>query len=188
MPNPLKDESFKDFLTNEDFLKLAKKFSNNKTTEPEKLIGKATYVATDKTIDITNKLNNLNISRAITANIYGKEILGLFAPYFPWDIKNSADPDLGGGKNNRNYKSYIYNGNLIRYDAPGNINYGFVAKSLGLSDLTIQAGAAIEQFGHDLFKENSLSLSDNKGDLEYVQMGIDLFSPQDSCTNSNGSW
>src|SRR3989339_333357 len=134
------------------------------TVKVDDLIGQYTYVGTDNTIDITSRLNSLNQSRACIANLLGEKSLALYAPNFPWDIKNSADPVLGGGQDKREYWSYIYNGQLIRYDAPGNINYGYVAHSLGLNGGVILAGARIEQIGSDLFSGKRLSFSDNSSD------------------------
>ncbi|MDD5341005.1 MAG: carbohydrate binding domain-containing protein [Patescibacteria group bacterium] len=137
----------------------------------DQIVGESLRIGTDMTTDITDRLNSLNQARSIAANLMGNPLL-LFAPNCPWDIKNSSDPILGGGKN-RTYYSYIYNGGLIRYDAPGNINYGYVARSLGLDSGTIKMGASMEQFGSNLFGD--MSFSDNSGDANYVQIGIDSY-------------
>jgi len=147
----------------------------------EQLAGQNLLIGTSVTTDITKQLNSLNQARSIFAGLFGIGSLGLFAPNFPWDIKNSTDLILGGGRDNREYTSYIYNGQLIRYDAPGNINYGYVAHSLGLNSIIIQSGARLEQVSSNLFSGKEFSLSDSKGDSQYIQMGI-------SAESSSRSW
>ncbi len=145
----------------------------------DQIVGKSLFIGKNITADITDRLNGLNQSRSNIANLLGKGSLTLFAPHSPWDIKNSSDPILGGGQKNREYWSYIYKGELIRLDAPGNINYGYVAKSLGLSSFAIQGGARLEQMGDDLLS-GKISFSDNYGDSKYIQMGIDSYKPNKS--------
>jgi len=142
----------------------------------DNIVGQSLRIGTDSTVDITKQLNGLNESRANTAKFWGKGTLALFAPRMPWDIKNSSDNILGKSSDGmRDYWSYVYNGQLIRYDAPGNINYGYVARAAGLSGVTIQAGAIAQQVGDDLFTKGTFSFSDNNGDAKYVQMGINSY-------------
>jgi hypothetical protein len=103
------------------------------------------------------------------ASAAGPAALALFAPNGPWDLKNSSDPVFG--VKNSSYDSYIYNGGLIRYDAPGNINYGYVSRAAGLNGSTIQFGATLAQVGDNL-AHGRFSASDNGGDAAYVNMGI----------------
>jgi RHS repeat-associated protein len=138
------------------------------------IVGQSLRIGTSLTSDITSKLNSLNVSRAAMVEMFGEGLMALFVPGGPWDIKNSNDPVLGSGQEGRKYWSYIYNGELIRYDAPGNINYGFVAKASGLSSNAIQRGARMQQFGDDLLKFK-FTFRDNNGDKKYIQLGIDRY-------------
>ncbi len=139
----------------------------------DQIVGQSLRIGTDMTTDITKQLNGLNQSRSTTAQLFGKGSLALFAPKFPWDIKNSNDPILGGGSGGRQYWSYVYNGELIRYDAPGNINYGYVASSLGLPGFIIQGGAQIQQIADDRLSGKLSNGGDNPGDRTYTRKGID---------------
>lgn len=150
-------------------------FQNNfGTTNPSDLVGKYAFVGTQITADITDVLAELNESRAKTASLLGGAALALFAPRAPWDVKNSNDPILGGGVNDRQYWSYVYNGKLIRYDAPGNINYGYVSRSIGLSSKAVMFGARLAQATDNLSKGN-FSWADNSGDVAYVKEGADSY-------------
>ena len=145
----------------------------------EDIVGQNLYIGTNITTNITDQLNGLNQSRATVANLLGKGSLGLFAPKMPWDIKNSSDLILGGGTN-RQYMSYVYNGELVRYDAPGNINFGYTARAAGLNGSTIQFGAQLQQGVDDYLRGQNFSLKDNGGDSTYVQKGIDSYNSQQS--------
>lgn len=138
----------------------------------DQLVGQNLYIGTEITPDITQQLNDLNQFRARLGEFVGAPALALFAPHMPWDIKNSSDAVLGGGADRKNL-SYIYNGKLIRYDAPGNINYGYVARSMGYSPGVVQGGASLEQAVHSYLQGSGFRFSDNAGDRTYVQMGID---------------
>ena len=151
------------------------------------ITGQSLRIGTDMTTDVTNQLNGLNQSRATAANLLGKGSLGLFAPNMPWDIKNSADPVLGD-KNGRNYWSYIYNDKLIRYDAPGNINFGYTARAAGLNGSAIQFGAQLQQGVDNYWNGQGFSLNDNGGDSAYVQMGIDSYNSQQSWLQKLVGW
>ena len=83
---------------------------------------------------------------------------------------------MGGGANNRTFWAYIYHGELIRYDAPANINYGYVGHSIGLSLDVLLSGALFEQ-GVD---DGTFSLQDNEGDGYYVQKGYNLYTPPET--------
>jgi hypothetical protein len=76
---------------------------------------------------------------------------------------------------------------LIRYDAPGNINYGYVSHAVHISEEAIRIGAAVEQFTDDTkqlirnilgknWKKMKLpSLGDKSGDWKYIKQGYDLY-------------
>ena len=161
------------------------KYKTTKVSELLKLdIPISCNTGTNEVKDITKQLDNLNVSRAkelsesITLLFNTKLInfLDYFAPNHKWDIKNSNDPIMGGGANNRTFWAYIYHGELIRYDAPANINYGYVGHSIGLSLDVLLSGALFEQ-GVD---DGTFSLQDNEGDGYYVQKGYNLYTPPET--------
>ncbi len=160
------------------------------TTNVDELVGEYTYVNLESTADITNILNDLNNERAMFAkdtdfNLF--DLTYMFMIGGGWDIKNSGDEILGGGIKNRKYWSYIFDGDLIRYDAPGNINYGYVSGAIGVSQDGVRNGAVFEQFIGDtvssikeVFSGKSFempSFKDNQGDLDYALQGYDLYNP-----------
>jgi RHS repeat-associated protein len=139
------------------------------------IVGQSLGIGTDVTVDITSQLNKLNYDRSKTAFWLGPVTLNNFAPGNRWDIKNGNDPVLGGGVDDRQYWSYIYNGELIRYDAPGNINFGYVARSLGLPTSVIIQGAQAQQAGDNVLHGKGFSWKDNSGDTAYIKQGIDQY-------------
>lgn len=148
----------------------------------DQLVGQSLRIGTNVTVDISKQLNSLNSDRAKIASRLGSSSLLNFKTGGSWDIKSSTDEVLGSGQDKkRDYWSYIYNGELVRYDAPGNINYGYVARAAGLWGWQAQGIAAGEQIVSDISQRNTPSFSDNTGDRKYVQMGIDLY-------NSSKSW
>lgn len=148
----------------------------------DQIVGQRLNVGTDITADVSSQLNALNTDRAKTASRLGPLALLNFRTGGSWDIKSSSDDVLGKSEDGkRDYWSYIYNGELIRYDAPGNINYGYVTRAAGLWGWQTQSVAASEQVISDLSTGRTPSFADNSGDRGYVQMGIKLY-------NSNRSW
>ncbi|MCD3195720.1 bacteriocin [Clostridium botulinum C] len=93
--------------------------------------------------DITQKLNNLMIRYEYMymdiKNASGLERLGHFYNL----VKNGSAIDL---KNQGwNSKKYIYNGEVIDNDAPGNIAYGYLGKAFGFSDELLLRAAGYAQ-------------------------------------------
>jgi len=138
----------------------------------DELVGESLWIGTNITTDVTEKLNQLNVDRAKSATFNPSALLRFNSD---WDLKSSNDETFGKVDGYRKYLSYIYDGNLIRYDAPGNINYGYVSRSFGLRDWQVQFIAAGEQTVSDIIHNQGFSLLDNAGDSRYVQMGIDSF-------------
>jgi len=60
-----------------------------------------------------------------------------------WDIKNSLHPLMGIGNP---YRSYVFFGKLVRYDAPGNIAFGTVGYHLRIPDSVLRMGANYVQW------------------------------------------
>jgi RHS repeat-associated protein len=145
-------------------------FGNKKVHE---IVGQSLRIGTDYTTDVTDELNNLMIQ----ADSEIKESVFAFlqvAPDGPWDLKNLKDGLWGvDSDDKRVYWSYVYNENLIRYDAPGNILYGYAARSAGLIKPFIWTGATITQIATD--KKIKL---DNGGDWKYIKKGIKIYNKQ----------
>ena len=152
------------------------------TTKVTDLIGETTNLGTkDAGVkDITFQLDKLNAQRGLIKLAplgIGSILLPiLYAPHSVWDIKNSNDPVLGS-KGGRENWAYLYGGQLIRYDAPGNINFGYVTHASGFSKGEVRTGAAAEQVADDVVhgKIRSLLRGDNSGDWKYIERGYDSY-------------
>ncbi len=99
------------------------------------------------------------------------DFLGLFRRNGPYDYVHSYHPIFGqksgtgsGDKIERYYYSYIFNGDLIRYDAPGNMIIGYTANHFDLDYDKIKDAAAIDNLGKD-----------NPGDSYYLDFGYQLY-------------
>jgi len=106
------------------------------TTDPSELVGHYTYVGTDYVTDCTDSLDNLNNKHGDEAlnHDYGLIRLGVyFRSGGPWDLKNNYSESSTIFGSESKYLSYIYHGRLIRWDAPGNIHYGYVMNKAGYS-------------------------------------------------------
>ena len=158
------------------------------TTGVTDLVGRRTNLGTKKAnvVDITARLDTYNqrrasIIKALPSPVINKEALAiLFAPHSLWDLKNSSDEVLGS-KGGRTHWAYIYDDKLIRYDAPGNINFGYVAPASGLSKLSVFLGAAIAQVADGLVHGKGISSvlsGDNSGDWKYINIGYDRYNNQ----------
>lgn len=143
----------------------------------DQIVGQSLWVGANITTNITQRLNNVTTDIAKEASELGSWSLIKFRPGGEWDLKSSGDAVFSGRWNDgeRIFKSYIYSGELIRYDAPGNICYGYVASSLGFRDWVVQGGARAAQIADNLYHEKGLTFKDNSGDAKYVQKGINLY-------------
>ena len=120
------------------------------TTDPSELVGEETWVGTNDVIDITYSLDYLNYYFSQVAEDTGDSALSLAWNYWPghiWDLKNSQDPIFGTPNGGRQYWAYIYHHNLIRFDSPGNINFGYVWNATGHQLDSALWGANIVQKG-----------------------------------------
>lgn len=155
------------------------------TTKVNELIEKYTYVGTNDVKNVTEELHQYNLDRASIAQGKGFGLLDLIRKFRtdgPWDLKNSNDPIFGSymkdGEKLRKYWAYIYEGALIRFDAPGNINFGYVSHSIGVGKSLLKIGAALEQ----MINKKTLS-GDNPGDWAYIERGYNSYPHK---TNSVG--
>ncbi len=92
-----------------------------------------------------------------------------------WDLK--AQDDTVYDTTPLQYAEYLFNGEIVRYDAPGNIHYGYVGRSTWYGSrrrLLSQAGAAqIED------NPNGGWEGDDPSDAMYIIMGMDLYDNQE---------
>ena len=71
---------------------------------------------------------------------------------------------------------YIYNGNIVWFDAPGNILYGYLGKSMGFSDLVLYAAPGVAQIAVGTSSWNfAFSFFDDPRDQENIRLGIQIF-------------
>lgn len=89
-----------------------------------------------------------------------------------WDFKNQegiycSNKSCGG----QEHASYIFLGSEIDYDAPGNINYGYVG-----SNAWFGSSFALHYFANEANnKDNNVSGGDSFSDKHYINYGIKLF-------------
>ncbi|MCR5061955.1 MAG: LysM peptidoglycan-binding domain-containing protein [Treponema sp.] len=122
--------------------------------------------------DITKDLNELMVKNKddpFIANPF----------YFKRKVQSGGDWDLKTNKNSifltkpLQYKNYIFEGEILRYDAPGNINYGYTGASTWWgTDGLLFWGAGKAQIEDN---PNSYWTSDDKYDSYCIQKGIDLY-------------
>lgn len=94
---------------------------------------------------------------------------------FYYTVRNGAELDL----KNQGFKSkyYIYNGHLLRGDAPGNIAFGYLGAAYGFSnDLLLRsAGAAQILAGTSNTSLFSSSHGDDPVDQYYILFGVNVY-------------
>ena len=92
-----------------------------------------------------------------------------------WDLKNQKDTVYESGK----YKNYKYDGEIIRSDAPGNMNYGYAGKSAWWTTdnmLYKQAGKAQKKAGTSKDEWDAKPYyGDDPYDHEMIKKGIELY-------------
>ena len=111
-----------------------------------------------------------------------------------WPMKSKSEPyrtkkfyDLvreGGEydlKNKPEWKGedrYIYNGEVVKRDVPGNIHYEHLGKVFGYSDEVLKAGAGAYQMWQDprqIKNFNWDTYGDDPRDTERIRQGIDIY-------------
>ncbi len=148
--------------------------------------------------DITEKLNNLMRSN--------RELFEKHRGDYIW-FKNN----VGYGRifdikvqNEWQKEHFIYDGQVLRGDAPGNIVYGYLGKAAHFSDITLKIAAGIAQqsskAGQPVKRSWILtSWGDAPGDWEFIKIGIEAWkkdvnynpwnvNPFSSDINKNYGW
>lgn len=71
------------------------------------------------------------------------------------------------------YKEYLFNNEIVRYDAPGNIHYGYVGSATwyGTEEMLLK------QAGYAQIKDNpgACWTGDDPVDMYYIKKGIELY-------------
>lgn len=128
--------------------------------------------------DITEKLDDL-MSEVENKYSYVDSNYGLVPKLklFYSLVKNRAPYDL---KNIKGWKAkrFVYNGELLANDAPGNILYGYLGKVFGFSDLTLLSAAGFAQIkaGTSTSEwKNLKSFGDDPRDQARIKQGIQIY-------------
>ena len=128
---------------------------------------------TQKTVDITDKLNNEKKLEEIKNNKGTIVAAGYFVnkvrPNGDWDFKSQDGWSL-----NPNTK-YIYNGEELRFDDIGNIHYGYVGRVLFDTDTLLQAGGAVQILTMTSDKSYKNSNYDDPRDQWAISYGAKLW-------------
>jgi RHS repeat-associated protein len=120
----------------------------------------------------------------ITKDLMGKmemnsKDFGIQNPfYFRDKVHRGGDWDLKSQKGIYNssplqYREYLFNGQIVRYDAPGNIHYGYVGSAAWYGT----EGTLLDQAAQAQTKDNPNGgwTGDDPVDTGYIRMGIDLY-------------
>lgn len=153
----------------------------------------ASVIEKGKTISYYTKMENITdrlnktILRAeymhptVFFSIYHVEKGSLAAMLdFKSAVQAKGDLDLKLKPEWQNSSLYIYNGEIVDRDAPGNICYGYIGKAYGIDDLTLLAAAGYAQIqaGTTMDKyEDTLLLyfGDDPIDQDNIKRGLDLY-------------
>ena len=129
------------------------------------------YAIYDVTDSLTNYMRNNVWKYEYLRNASSKEKLKTFYEL----VKNGAKMDL---KNQPEWQHehYVFYGEVIDKDAPGNINYGYFGAGIGFSNLTLEGGAGYAQIraGTSSF-EYILNFGDDPRDQLRIKQGISLY-------------
>jgi len=145
----------------------------NNISDPDKIYVGNTIIPNTGVPDVTNDLTS-----RMHQNANDKSIRNPW--YFKskvenggdWDFKNQpgvycSNQSCGG----QEHTSYVFRGQEIRYDAPGNIHYGYVGSNTWYGTPSVLhhfAGSAQNQ-------DNNTNMGDDPSDSAYINYGIRLF-------------
>jgi hypothetical protein len=125
--------------------------------------------------DITDKLNDLMAQEAVEYGDLYYQFEAMNYLKFYNLVRNGAVYDL---KNQPDWQheQFIYNDEVIDKDAPGNINYGYLGKVMGINDntLCIAAGAAQIKAGTSNLAY-IFSYGDDPRDQYRIKQGINIY-------------
>lgn len=129
---------------------------------------------TDKGLqDVTQKLNGLMLSYDYMYDdrniLYIEEFYNL--------VRNKGELDL---KNQPGWEAnyFVYNGEIVDNDVPGNISFGYVGKVYHIPDKILIAGAGYAQIQAGTYKKEWINLNnfgDDPRDTFRIQQGIQIY-------------
>lgn len=127
--------------------------------------------------DITGKLDGLMYRLGEKYKDVPNVGLGRRGLLFYNLVRNGAPYDL---KNQPGWQSplFIYDGNVVRNDVPGNINYGYLGKVFDFPDWLLRLGAGGAQILAGTSKPEWLNLDnfgDDPEDTKRIYQGIDIY-------------
>ena len=135
-------------------------------------------ITTPHHVDLTEKLTNfMKNNRADMKQHLQEEGYLSAAKYFydsvksggKWDVKIQPDWDLNP------YDKYYFYGCEIRYDAPGNINYGYVGAYFFSDDILLFMAGAVQFKHYGTRFGNLFTYFDDPYDNQMIKCGILLY-------------
>ncbi len=132
-------------------------------------------------VDITEKLDNI-MKNAAEDNFWKRFGDILFATDVARhvDFANMVKPggvyDLKSKPEWQGKEHFIYHNEILWYDDPGNIMYGYLGKAMGFSDVKLKAAAGIVQiYTGTSSRDYYSSWFDDPRDQMSIKLGIELF-------------
>ncbi len=126
--------------------------------------------------DVTSRLNNLmesvetknKFKRYLPESVLYVDFALMVMPGGKYDLKSK--PEWQGREH------YLYEGEIIWYDDPGNILYGYLGKVMGFEDDILKSAAGAVQIATETSSWSYvLSYFDDPKDQKAIQKGIDIF-------------
>lgn len=131
--------------------------------------------------DVTDKLNDLMASSERENSWKRLGVISVptnIARYsnFASMVKPGGKYDLKSHSEWQGREHFIYNGEVIWYDDPGNILYGYLGKAMGFNDLILKSAGGAVQIATGTSSWNYVtSFFDDPRDQASIQLGIDKY-------------
>lgn len=126
--------------------------------------------------DVTDKLNGLMLKYEYMFDAESKRTWVVNLEVFYNTVKNKAELDL---KNlpDWQHSHFVYDGEIVDKDVPGNISYGYFGKVLNIPDFVLKSGAGAAQIaaGTSSIKFFT-SYGDDPRDTARIKQGIQIYS------------
>ena len=131
--------------------------------------------------DITDRLNNLmktSGDKNFWKRFFAFDPIANIARYadFAWMVRPGGKYDLKSKTEWQGKEHFIYDGEIIWYDDPGNILYGHLGKAMGFEDIILKsAGGAVQIATQTSSWSYFSSYFDDPRDQSAIQKGINIF-------------